>query len=119
MTAIKLKLKLTPSGDIDFNDVALVIFTYVQVRGSIEGVDSDLRAALFRLAADLDDRVIAYRASAVAAGVGVYVPPTAAEYDAWMIDPGSAVCDAAVDLDPAVTSMYAHRKLVGSAAGMT
>jgi hypothetical protein len=60
MTAIKLKLKLTPSGDIDLNDDALAISTYVQVRGSIEGVDSDLRAALFRLAAALDDRVIAH-----------------------------------------------------------
>ena len=107
VTAIKLKLKLTPSGDIDFNDVALVIFTYVQVRGSIEGVDSDLRAALFRLSAALDDRVIAHRASAVATGGGTYVPPTAAEYDASMVDLGTAVSDAAVDLDTAVTSMYA------------
>ena len=80
MTAIKLKLKLTPSGDIDCNDSALLISTYAQVRGSGEGFDSNSRAALFRLAAALDDKVIAHRASAVAAGVGVYVPPTAAEY---------------------------------------
>ena len=62
-----------------------------------------VRAALFRLAAALDERVIAHRASAVAACVA-YIPPTAAEYDAWMLDLGDpAVSDAAVDLETAVT----------------
>ena len=116
MTAIKLKLKLTPSGDIDCNDSALLISTYAQVRGSGEGFDSNSRAALFRLAAALDDKIIAHRASAVAAGGGVYVPPTAAEYDAWMIDP--TVSDAADDLEAAVKEMYAHKNLTGTGQGM-
>ena len=88
----------------------------LQVRGSGEGVDSNSRAALFRLAASLDDKIIAHRASAVAAGGCVYVPPTAAEYDAWMIDP--TVSDAADDLKAAVVEMYAHKNLTGTGQGM-
>jgi hypothetical protein len=88
------------------------------LKGSGEGADSDLRAVLFRLAAALDTRVIAHRALAVGDG-GPYIPPTAAEYDAWMVDlVDPTVSDAAVDLDTAFTSMYAHKKLTGAAAGM-
>ena len=64
----------------------------------------------------LDDKIIDHRASAVAAGGGVYVPPTAAEYDAWMIDP--TVSDAADDLEAAVKEMYAHKNLTGTGQGM-
>ena len=78
MTDIKLQLKPTPSGDIDCSDGALVISTYVQVRGSGEGVDSDFKCErLFsdwRLLWTTESSLI--RASAVAAGGGVYVPPT-------------------------------------------
>ena len=78
-----------------------------------------MRAALFHLAAALDTRVITHRALAVAAGAGPYIPPTPAEYDAWMVDlVDPTVSDAAVDLDTAFTSMYAHKKLTGAAAGM-
>jgi hypothetical protein len=51
MLSIIIKFKLTPSGDIEYNDNALTNATYGQVRGSGEGADSDLHAALFRLAA--------------------------------------------------------------------
>ena len=79
-----------------------------------------MRAVLFRLAAALDTRVIAHHALAVGAG-GPYIPPTAAEYDAWMVDlVDPTVSDAAVDLDSdtTVTSMYVHKKLTGAAAGI-
>ena len=56
--SIPIKVLLTSSGDIDYNVDVLAISTYVQVRGSGEGADLDLRAALFRLAAALDKRVI-------------------------------------------------------------
>ena len=80
MASIFINFKLTPSGDIEFND-ALTITTNCQVRGSGESADSDLRAAHFRLAAALDTRVTVHRALAVAAGgAGAYVLPTAAEY---------------------------------------
>ena len=104
MASIFINFKLTPSGDIECNDDALTITTYGQVRGSGESADSDLQAAYFRLAAALDTRVIAHRALAVAAGgAGAYVLPTAAEYDAWMIDLlDPTVSDAAVDLETAV-----------------
>jgi hypothetical protein len=121
--SIPIKLLLTSSGDIDYycdNDNALAISTYVQVQGSGEGADSDLRAALFRLASALDKRVasVTHRASAVAAG-GAYTPPTSAEYDACMIDfSDPAVSDTAVDLETAVTSMLAQKKLICLAAGM-
>ena len=88
MTTIKIKLKLNSDLHIDLHDGALAISTYAQVRGSADGVDADLRAALFRMAAALDDRVVAHRANAVAAGGGAYVPPTDAEHDAWAVAPG-------------------------------
>ena len=115
-----INFKLTQSGDIKYNDDALTITTYGQVRGSGESADSDLRAAHFRLAAALDTRVIAHRALAVAAGgAGAYVLPTAAEYDAWMIDLlDPTVSDAAVDLETAVAEMYAHKNLTGTGQGM-
>ena len=92
------------------------ITTYGQVRGSGESADSDLRAAHFRLAAALDTRVIAHRALVVAdGGVGAYVPPTAAEYYAWMVDLlDPTVSDAAVDLETAVAGVYAFKKLIGT-----
>ena len=120
MTTIKIKLKLNSDLHIDLHDGALAISTYAQVRGSADGVDADLRAALFRMAAALDDRVVAHRANAVAAGGGAsaYVPPTDAEHDAWAVDPGSAVCDAVIDLNAAITSVYANKKLTGTSAGI-
>ena len=115
-----INFKLTQSGDIKYNDHALTITTYGQVRGSGESADSDLQAAYFRLAAALDTRVIAHRALAVAAGgAGAYVLPTSAEFDAWMIDLlDPTVSDAAVDLETAVAEMYAHKNLTGTAQGM-
>ena len=74
MTAVKIKLKLTSDLHIDLHDGALAISTYAQVRGSADGVEADLRAALFRMAAALDDRVVVHRANAVAAG-GLRVNP--------------------------------------------
>jgi hypothetical protein len=113
------RVKLTSSVDIEYNDNALTIQTYGQVWGSGNSADSDLRAALFRLAAALDTRVITHRALAVAAGAGPYLPPTPAEYDAWMVDlVDPTVSDSAVDLETAVVGMYAYKKLTGSAQGM-
>ena len=99
MTVIKLKFKLTPSGDIDFNDNNMPGYFDLcssHVRDSGEGADSVLRVALFRLSGDSFGREShCHRASAVLQlPGGAYVPPTATEYDAWMVNLGTTVSDA-------------------------